>query len=556
MLLDWINLYGQNQIRLLSPIVVDNYVEVEFDYTSVAGGTLTATYGANPDFDTDPENAAFVSAVSGSGHFKGIHKISSTSNANLRFKSYGGWAGTFDNVQFRKLLLDDTELAGAHSYTGLTENTLYRMNVQTLDAAANASVVSDTASLTTANSSPPVDPLAASPYSEDAVNKNSGTTTHTPIADEVPQDGTAPYFVLSVSPITGCQVSVASNVVTYQPNQTFSGNSTYSITFGDSSDPQQTVQTTVTVAVTNHNPVAIPQTGSLAIKCGVSQSITFSMSGFATDADADPLTFAVVDAAVGTFTVAADGVTGQYTAPGSAQTDNTGTFKAIDDSSAESSAASIVFEVVTPSAINDNYVLERGDGPTYVLDVLANDQDPLDVGLTITAINGLGTEAVNVGHAEVTVVGDGPDDQTLLYVPTDPDTQGYTDSFTYTVSDGTSTNSGTVTVIMTALEDNPVEVSDGETVAVAMYSPLKSGQADLSTRAEAALGGNLSYFVEEQAAYGTATIDSNGIMTYTPQRNKTGLMEVKWAAQSDSNNIIEGQSQFFLVNKITRRKRP
>ena len=52
---------------------------------------------------------------------------------------------------------------------------------------------------------------------------------------------------------------MASNVVTFTPNQTFSGNATYSITFGDSSDPQQTVTVTVTTAVTNHAPVAVDQ---------------------------------------------------------------------------------------------------------------------------------------------------------------------------------------------------------------------------------------------------------------------------------------------------------
>ena len=180
----------------VATLSVGDKIEVQFDYAQSNGvGTLAAAMGGNPDYTTDPTDSSFVAAVQGTGSFRGVHEITDLTFYEFRFRPWDGWNGSVSNINLRKLVQDGAdEAAGAHSYESLTEATLYRMNVQTLDAAENESAVSDTAELATVDSSPPVDPLTASPYSEDAVNKNSGPTTHTPIADGVPAGGTAPYF--------------------------------------------------------------------------------------------------------------------------------------------------------------------------------------------------------------------------------------------------------------------------------------------------------------------------------------------------------------------------
>ena len=103
-----------------------------------------------------------------------------------------------------------------------------------------------------------------------------------------------------------------------------------------------------------------------------------------------------------------------------------------------------------PEAHNDMKTVLKDASPTTI-NVLANDIDDDEDALTIVG-------ATDPAHGAVVVADDG---SSLSYRP-DADFDG-DDTFEYTVSDGTETDSAGVDVTVTAVDDPPVAVDEGIT---------------------------------------------------------------------------------------------
>src|SRR4030095_2290897 len=107
-----------------------------------------------------------------------------------------------------------------------------------------------------------------------------------------------------------------------------------------------------------------------------------------------------------------------------------------------------------PVAVNDSATTAEDTAVTIA--VLANDSDPDHDTLTVTAINGQSVEAAgHVTLANVIVTRNA--DQTLTFTP-NTDFNGPV-SFDYTVSDGTLSDTGTVSLTVTPVDDAPVFTS-------------------------------------------------------------------------------------------------
>ena len=112
-----------------------------------------------------------------------------------------------------------------------------------------------------------------------------------------------------------------------------------------------------------------------------------------------------------------------------------------------------------PVAVADTAAPVAEDSLATTFDVLANDTDvdnlsgPANAGLSVGS-------ATNGAHGTVAVALDG---SSLSYTP-NPDFNG-TDSFTYTVTDGALTDTTTVSVTVSPVNDAPVAVADTATVA-------------------------------------------------------------------------------------------
>jgi subtilisin family serine protease len=159
-----------------------------------------------------------------------------------------------------------------------------------------------------------------------------------------------------------------------------------------------------------------------------------------------------------------------------------------------------------PVAVADSATTTEDGGPISI-NVLANDSDP-DAGntLAVTAVTDppAGTATIDAGGTSVT------------YTP-DPNANG-TDTFGYTVSDGAGgTASATVTMTVTPVNDPPTAVDDS--LATVMDTP--ANVAVLANDSDVD-GDALSTVGVSSPGHGTAAIQSDGSVTYTPAAAYSG----------------------------------
>src|SRR4029453_15336394 len=217
---------------------------------------------------------------------------------------------------------------------------------------------------------------------------------------------------------------------------------------------------TVNVSVTNVNDT--PDAVDDAPAAFVEDSSNNAIDVLANDTDPDNLTgpantgltvTAVTQGTHGTVAFTATGVT--YTpAPNYYGTDSfTYTIKDADGASDTATVNVSVTKVNdTPDAVDDAPAAFVEDSTNNAIDVLANDTDPDN--LTPPANGGLTVTAVTQGtHGTVAFTPRGG--------PHTPAGNYYgADSFTYTIRDGALTDTATVTVSVTNVNDGPDAVDD------------------------------------------------------------------------------------------------
>ena len=149
----------------------------------------------------------------------------------------------------------------------------------------------------------------------------------------------------------------------------------------------------------------------------------------------------------------------------------------------------------------DDVASTSEDTPT-VVNVLANDTDPDNDALTVSAFG-------QAAHGSVTSVTGG-----LRYTPA-ANWNG-NDSFTYTASDGRATDTATVTVAVSRVNDPPVAVDDAATTpqATQVVIDVLANDSDVD-------GDTLSIGSFGQGANGTVAVATGGLR-YTPNGSWTG----------------------------------
>ena len=162
-----------------------------------------------------------------------------------------------------------------------------------------------------------------------------------------------------------------------------------------------------------------------------------------------------------------------------------------------------------PIAANDTAtVAEGGDVSIPASTLLANDSDPEDDALTITAVGSAfnGTVTLSEDKATVTYTRDGSET-----------TSG---SFTYTVSDGSAADTATVKVTFTPVNDAPVTVDD--TATVAEGSTVDITASTLLANDSDAEDDTLSITAVGSAVNGTVTLsEDKATVTYAHDGSET-----------------------------------
>ena len=262
-------------------------------------------------------------------------------------------------------------------------------------------------------------------------------------------DGDALTFAVTSQPGLGA-ITCAGATGACSYTATSSGTDSFVFTVTDATGRTDTGRITITV-VPNQDPTA--REGSATVEQGASRSI--DLNDFAEDPDGDALTFAVISpVAKGTLTCTALGAC-TYVAGEEAQGTDSFVYQVTDAKGATAvSSVEITIRRRNRAPVAGNDSATTAEGVAVLIDVSNGDSDP-DSDLLTYAV------ATGPGHGTVACTAAGG----CTYTPA----TGWsgTDTFTYTVSDGRLSATGTVTVT----------VAQAAPVIVVRNGPKVSGKA-------------------------------------------------------------------------------
>ena len=326
--------------------------------------------------------------------------------------------------------------------------------------------------------------------------------TVSPNANDVDLD----ILTLTVDNVSNGTATVDVNGdIVFTPTADFNGEAIISYTASDDS-VSDTGIITVTVTVENDAPVALDnQTAT------ISEDSLLTVSPNASDVDLDILTLTVDNVSNGTATVDVNGDI-VFTPTSDFNGEAIISYTASDDSVSDTGiiTVTVTAENDAPVAL-DNQTATISEDSLLTVSPNANDVD-LDI-LTLTVDN------VSNGTATVDVNGD------IVFTPTS-DFNGEA-IISYTASDDSVSDTGIITVTVTAENDAPVAL-DNQTATISEDSLLtvspNASDVDL----------DILTITVDNVSNGTATVDVNGDIVFTPTADFNGEAIISYTASDDS----------------------
>ncbi len=317
--------------------------------------------------------------------------------------------------------------------------------------------------------------------------------------------------VLVTGPTHGTLTLSSNGGFTYTPALNFNGADSFTYKANDGLLLSGTATVTLTVTAVNDAPVALADSYTTAEDTVLTVAAPGVLSNDS-DVESSPLTAVLVTGPThGTLTLAANGGF-TYTPALNFFGSDSFTYQA-SDGSLLSATATVTITVTAvndaPAAVSDSYTTAEDTVLTVAAPgVLSNDNDVDSLTLTAVLVTGpsSGTLTLNA-------------DGSFTYTP-DLNFFG-TDSFTYKASDGLLlSNTATVTLTVTAVNDAPVAANDSYTTAqdtvLTVAAPgVLSNDSDVDSA-------TLTAVLVTGPAHGTLTLNANGGFTYTPAAGFTG----------------------------------
>ncbi|WP_177408621.1 cadherin-like domain-containing protein [Pseudomonas sp. M30-35] len=396
------------------------------------------------------------------------------------------------------------------------------------------------------------------------------------------------YTAGSTATITGVGALTinADGSYSFTPDADYSGPVplvTYAISDGNSGADTATL--TLTITPVNDAPVAVDDVNTVAEDTTLTVAVGAGLLSNDGDVDGDPLT-------VTQFTIAGDATV--YTAGSTATLIGVGTLTINSDGSysftpdADYSGAIPVATytvsdgqggvdtatltlAITPAndapvatddtgtvAEDTTLTVAAGDG------LLSNDSDVDGDPLTVTQFTIAGDATVYTAGSTATLIGVGTltinADGSYSFTPV-ADYNGSVPVVTYTVSDGATTDTATLTLAITPSNDAPVAVDDVNTVAedttltVAVGDGLLSNDGDADgdplTVTQFTIAGDATLYTAGSTAtitgVGTLTINSDGSYSFTPDADYSGAIPVVTYSVSDSQGGVDTASLTLAI---------
>jgi VCBS repeat-containing protein len=428
-------------------------------------------------------------------------------------------AGTFNGV-YGTLVLNSN---GTYTYTpyASTQALALGQNVQdSFNYTVSDGSLTDTGTLTITiagrNDAPVANPDAA------ATGENSSVSINV-LANDTDVDNGAVLTVIAASAPAGQgSASVVANQVVFNPGTDFdyldtgeTANVVVSYTITDEHGATSSSTVTVTVNGANDAPVANDDIASTTEDASVSGNVLAND----TDVDVEPLTVTnpgVYVGAYGTLTLAANG-SYTYVPSAAAQGLDVGetaqdvfSYTASDGTASDTATLTVTVNGANDAPVaNDDTASTNEDSAGVSGNVLANDTDVDGETLTVasagTFVGTYGTLVLAADGSYTYTPGAGA--QALDVGETAQDV------FTYTASDGTASDTATLTVTVTGLNDAPV--ANDDTASTDENSPVSGNVLanDTDVDVEPLTVVNAGTFI---GAYGTLVLAANGSYTYTP----------------------------------------
>lgn len=268
-------------------------------------------------------------------------------------------------------------------------------------------------------------------------NDTATTAEDTPVTiDVLANDSDVDNDDLSIAFISasnGDALVTTDQQITYTPTADFNGESTINYTVSDGNGGSATGSINITVTPVNDPPIANNDTAEVAAGATVTISPLLNDS----DPEGDSLSIASISVSVGTATISS-GSQIIYTAPAGFNGTATINYLLIDgNGGSDGGVITVTAGDQPPTAASDSYIV-NSDGNTVSIPasvgVLSNDTDP--EGTTLTA-----TILTSPSYASsFTLNSNGSFD--YLH----DSTANYSDSFTYSLSDGTNSVTGSVSL--------------------------------------------------------------------------------------------------------------
>lgn len=331
---------------------------------------------------------------------------------------------------------------------------------------------------------------------------------------------------LQAAPADGTATAGIDGSVTYTPDVGFVGSDSFTYTVRDAAGNASNTAT-VTVRV-NAPPTAADDTAATP------ENEPVAINVLANDADADgsldPATVAIADPpANGSAIEEADGRITYAPAVDFTGVD-TFSYRVGDDDGAVSNVATVTVTVTANEPPNTSPVANDDaatvmEGGSVTIRVLANDNDA--DGMLVPATLAL-QGSPGSGSAQA---GDGG---TIVYTPA----AGFsgTDSFTYTVDDddGATSNAATVTVTVTAAGGgNTAPVAADDTASTEEGVPVDVNVLANDSDADGTLDA-ATVSLQNAPGNGTAEVNADGTVTYTPDAGFSGTDTFSYTVQDDA----------------------